>query len=225
MVETQEIVERSFYFSILKKLISEGYTLNPEDYQPATAASSAQFKADLAAIQLDKGYYISLFGAGNNQSKGEKLIPRIVINPKGWLPGDIGLVKEQLVKDADRYFVSEFPFESVDQFFDIHLVANTQEMIRMMAIFLQQSIPTRGYVKPYIYDTVPFDGNIFVEIVNFYDNSNLDKGIIEKVYQYQAKDTILDSVDLPDTLTPIKDITMMLGFNDEPLNELIHVQS
>lgn len=225
MIETQEVVERSFYFSLLNTLISEGYTVNPEDYLPQTPASEAQFKQDMQDIISSKGYFIHLFSAGNNQSKGEKTIPRIVINPKGWLPGDIGLPREQLVKESDRYFVSEFPFESIDQFFDIHLVANTQEMIRKMAIFLQRSIPTRGYIKPYIYDTVPFDGNIFVEVVNFYDTPNLDKGIIEKVYQFQAKDTLLDSKDLSDTITPIKDITLLLGINDEDPKELIHVKS
>lgn len=228
MIDSQEIIERSIYSSILKTLVDEGYTVDPHNYDANYDASLDQFKADMEQIILDKKYFISLFGVGNSQSRGEKTVPRIVINGRGFMPGDIGFERWALERSGDRFLISEFPFESINQFIDIHLVANTQESLRMMTYFIQISLPTRGYIKPYIYDQAPFDGNIYIQLANFYDLPRLDKGVMEKVYQYEIKDTLIDHHKCPviEPIVPITDISLLLDLMDgqEP-KELIRKQS
>lgn len=215
MINSQEIIERSIYLSILETLVSVNYTLDPQNYYPITPESEQRYKSDLERIMRNKGKYIYLFGIGNNQSKGMKeLLPRIVIDAQGFLPGDIGLPKTMMVREKENYVVSESPFEAIDQWIDIHLVSNTSEDNRLLLNILSTSIPQRGYIKPYTHEKVPFDGNIFIEAVNFYNTPNYDKGLIEKVYQFQVKDTLLDikfgSKEEPTIIPPMVDISLLI---------------
>ena len=68
MVNSQEIIERSIYVAILNMAIKLGYTINPEDYLPTSAANAERFKEDLKKITDEKGFYVSIFGVGNNLS-------------------------------------------------------------------------------------------------------------------------------------------------------------
>ena len=220
MINSQEIIERSFYQSLLQVGITSGYSLNPEDYYPITPENSKKYEEALKEIIQSKGRYVYIFGVGNNQSKGMKdLLPRITIESQGFLPGDIGFPKEMIDREGDNYVVTEQPFEAIDQFLDIHLVANKQEDIRLLLNIMSSAIPQRGYIKPYIYKEAPFDGNIFVEAVNFYNIPNLDKGLIEKVYQFEIKDTLLDysmgSTDDPIIIPPIIDISVLIQGENE----------
>lgn len=215
MISSQEIIERSIYTSILNTLISTGYSLNPEDYYPINNENSLRFKADKSQIESSKGFFIPLFGVGNNQSRGIKTCPRITIESQGFMPGDIGLPKQIIDKVEDSFFISEFPYEAIDQFIDIHLVANNQEEMRLLHTLLFASIPQRGYIKPYHMDKAPFDGNIYVEIANFYDRPNTDKGIMEKVYQFTIKDTLLSESEIPEPIVPINAIEVLLDLKSD----------
>lgn len=215
MIDSQEIIERSIYQSLLETTIRLGYTLNPEDYYPITPENLQRYQQDKAKIVATKGRFIPIFGVGNNQVKGMKdELPRIVVDSQGFLPGEIGLPRDMMEKVGQNFVVTEQPFEAIDQFIDIHLVSNTQEDIRLLLNIMVTSIPQRGYVKPYIYEDAPFDGNIFLEITNFYNTPNLDKGIIEKVYQFQVKDTLLDinfgSTEEPVVIPPLIDISVLI---------------
>ena len=82
------------------------------------------------------------------------------------------------------------------------------------------------YLEAGIHDNVKFvsarvdksiNGNIFIELVNFFDTPNLDMGIIEKIYQFQVFDTITYEKPVEGDLTPITDITLLLegeGYED-----------
>lgn len=210
MISSQEIIERSIYYSILNTLISKGYCINPDDYLPINKENSDRYKQDISKFEK----YIAIFGVGNPQSRGIKTIPSITIESQGFMPGDIGLPKEIISKQDTGYYVSEFPYEAIDQFIDIHLISNTQADIRLLHNILFASIPQRGYIKPYNLETKPFDGNIYVEINNFYDMPDTDKGIIEKVYQFTIKDTLLSQVDLPEPISPINSIELLLDLQN-----------
>lgn len=215
MINSQEIIERSLYKSVLTTVLNIGYTLDPEDYYPITAESQKRFEEDKKKIIDSKGMFIYIFGTGNNQSKGMKdNLPRICIDSQGFLPGDIGLPKQNISREEDDYVVTDQPYETIDQFIDIHLVSNNQSDIRFLLNILSSSIPQRGYIKPYIYDKAPFDGNIFIESVNFFNIPNLDKGLIEKVYQFEVKDSLLDystgSTEEPIIIPPIRDISLLV---------------
>ena len=214
MVSSQEVIERSIYSSILGVTIGLGYTVNPDDYLPINQENSARFKADIAKLKK----YVGIFGAGNNQSKGKKITPRIDINPRGFYPGAIGLPRELIEKESGiGYTATEIPYETIDQYIDIHLVSNSQEDIRLLNSILFYSVPQRGYIKPYTEERFLFSGNIFIELVNFFDTPNLDMGIIEKIYQFQVFDTITYEKPVEGDLTPITDITLLLegeGYED-----------
>lgn len=78
------------------------------------------------------------------------------------------------------------------------------------------SIPQRGYLKPYNVDEFLFSGNIFLELVNFFDIPNLDFGLLEKVYQFVIQDCVINETTEKADLVPITDITLLLenyGYN------------
>lgn len=211
MISSQEIIERSIYSALLKTLIYLNYSLDPLDYYPVDENNKNKFKSDKEAIKKEKGFFIDLFGVGNNQSRGMKECPRITLEAKGFMPGDMGLPKQIMEKVDDSYFVSEFPFEAINQYIDIHLVANNQNEMRLLHTILFSSIPQRGYIKPYHLEEIPFDGNIYLEVSNFYDMPDTDKGIMEKVYEFEIKDSILTDFikESEDPISPIKAIELL----------------
>lgn len=218
MISSQEIIERSVYGALLNTMVSLGYSLDPLNYYPVTEDNKQKFNSDKEAIKTNKGFFIDLFGVGNNQSRGIKNCPRITIEAKGFMPGDMGLPKQIMEKVEDSYFVSEFPFEAIDQYIDIHLVANNQVEMRLLHTILFSSVPQRGYIKPYNLEEVPFDGNIFIEISNFYDLPDNDKGIMEKVYEFNIKDSILEDQikEIEDPISPIHTIDLL--YSNEIIN-------
>lgn len=117
MVNSQEIIERSIYVAILNMAIKLGYTINPEDYLPTSAANAERFKEDLKKITDEKGFYVSIFGVGNNHSKGIKETPRIVVDSEGFYPGDIGLPRQIIEKEEGiGYTATEVPYETLSQY-------------------------------------------------------------------------------------------------------------
>ena len=175
MINSQEIIERSIYQALLNASIKLGYSLDPNNYLPISIENQKRFKEDMD--KLNK--YIWVFGTGNNQSKDKKLTPRIVVNARGFYPGGIGLPKLLIQKEEGIGFTAtEEPYETIDQFIDIHLIANNQEDLRLLHQVMFYSIPQRGYLKPYNVDEFLFSGNIFLELVNFFDIPNLDFGLL-----------------------------------------------
>ncbi len=221
MLHSQQVIERSIYFAILNILLQKGLTLNPEDYMPLSEANSIRYKTDREAIEADKHLYIELYGSSDSLSKGLKFAPRIVISPQGFYPGDIGFEKSQLEddNDSDNFLVTEMPFEAIDQNIDIILVSNNIEESRLLHSIVNSAIPQRGYVKPYTSVNKPFSGNIFILLANFYKADNNEHGLIEKVYQFTVKDTILEDIPFIDETVPINDIRLLLQDTE------IHVQT
>jgi len=211
MINSQEIIERSIYQALLNASIKLGYSLDPNNYLPISIENQKRFKEDMD--KLNK--YIWVFGTGNNQSKDKKLTPRIVVN--GFYPGGIGLPKLLIQKEEGIGFTAtEEPYETIDQFIDIHLIANNQEDLRLLHQVMFYSIPQRGYLKPYNVDEFLFSGNIFLELVNFFDIPNLDFGLLEKVYQFVIQDCVINEITEKADLVPITDITLLLenyGYN------------
>lgn len=213
MINSQEIIERSIYQALLNASIKLGYSLDPNNYLPISIENQKRFKEDMD--KLNK--YIWVFGTGNNQSKDKKLTPRIVVNARGFYPGGIGLPKLLIQKEERIGFTAtEEPYETIDQFIDIHLIANNQEDLRLLHQVMFYSIPQRGYLKPYNVDEFLFSGNIFLELVNFFDIPNLDFGLLEKVYQFVIQDCVINETTEKADLVPITDITLLLenyGYN------------
>lgn len=216
MVTTLEIIERSIYYSILRSAIKMGLTLNPMDYYPLTNETVQQFETDAKALRK----YVAIFGAGNSQSKGSKVSPRIVIDSHGFYPGSIGLPKRVYEKETEGYQGYELPFETLDQYIDIRLLSGIQEDNRELHNILFHSIPRKGYIPQYPSEVEEKTGNIFIELVNFFDQPNNEYGLIEKVYQFSILDCVVKEEPLEDVGPPIIEIDLLT----EQLNRILTVK-
>ena len=214
MVNSQEIIERSLYSSLLEVSMSLGYSVNPDDYLPINNINQRRFQEDIQKL----GKYIAIYGTGNNQSKDQKITPRIVVNAKGFYPGSVGLPKYLIDKEVGIGFTSsEEPYETIDQYIDVHLVANNQDDMRLLHQILFYSIPQRGYLKPYNEDKFLFTGNIFIELVNFFDKPNEHVGILEKIYEFIVMDSLIEERTTVTDLVPITDISLLLADYNETI--------
>jgi hypothetical protein len=220
MVNSEEVVERTFYINILDTALQKGFTLNPDNYLPISPENEKRFLSDIGALSK----FIPIFGTGNNQVRGPKTLPRITIELQGYYPGDIGVNKHIIGDNLENgnYQNSEFPYETRDITIDVHLVAKTQSDLRLLHNIMYQSLPTRGYLKPYFNDygewkseSMGPSNNLFIEITNFWDHQDTQEGILEKVYTYVCKDGVIPEEKLSDgTITPIKDISVLIGLVD-----------
>ena len=221
MVNTEEIVERTFYISLLHTALEKGLTVNPQDYLPVSPENEKKFEADIKGLKK----FIPIFGIGNNQVRGIKTCPRITLELQGYYPGNIG-VEKFIIGDKlenGNYQASEFPFETKDITIDVHLVANTQPDMRLLHSLMYQALPSRGYLKPYYNDLEEWSsgrvgptGNLYIEIGNYYDHQDVEHGILEKVYQYTCVDGLLEEkLSGEGELVPIIDISVLIGTIEE----------
>lgn len=218
MINSQEIIERSVYQALLDVTKELGYTLDPQDYLPISNENKQRYDQDLAKIKKP----IAVFGTGNSEAKGARISPRIVVNARGFYPGTVGLPKVLLEKQVGvGWTANQEPYETIDQYIDIHLVANNQEDMRLLHQILFWSIPQRGYIKPYNEENFLFSGNIFIELINFYDQPNNNVGMMEKVYEFLVLDTMVgERTNLPTDLVPIQDISVLIENYGYNLNEV-----
>lgn len=217
-ISSQEILERSLYTQLMEVTLGLGLTLNPEDYYPITPESAARFEADLSDLKTEKKTFISIFGVANNQSRGQKETPRITVESEGFYPGDVGMPKQILeLQEGLGYTATEFPYEAINQYINIRLVANNQTEMRLLHTILFTAIPQRGYIKPWPSPTFLKEGNIFLDLFNYYNRQDNDYGILEKVYQFVIYDTLLEVREIPDeVIAPINQITLLLDTLNDP---------
>lgn len=208
MVNSQEIIERSIYMALLRVTVELGYGLDPNNYLPVSIENSEKFQQDLK--NLNK--YIPIIGTGNATSKDQKITPRIVLNARGFYPGNIGLPKELIEKaEGIGFTANEEPYETLDQYMDVHLVASNQDDLRLLHQIMFWSLPQRGYIKPYTADKFLPSGNIFIEVGNFFDYPNVNMGLLEKVYEYRIYDTLIgEKEDVITDLVPMTSVTVLL---------------
>lgn len=230
MVNSEEVVERTFYISLLNVLLKNGLTLNPEDYLPLSPQNEKRFLEDMNGMKK----FIPLWGVSNNQVKGPKTLPRITLELQGYYSGDIGIEKYIIGDKLEdgNYQSSEFPYETKDITIDVHLVSQTQADMRLLHNILYTALPSRGYIRPYFNDLEEWEegriaptGNLFIEIGNYYDHPDVEHGILEKVYTYTCKDGILPEKALEDgALTPIKDISVLMGLVEQNEKDMLELK-
>ena len=230
MVTSQEIVERSFYISLLHQTLIRGLTINPENYLVKnedglwvpTRELNDQYIHDKEAIETEltkkgSGFYY-IFGVGNNQSRGKQDLPRITLDLTAWYPGEIGLEKEtnELDEASGLYQVIDYDYEPKSSRIDVHLCANNQQEMRILHEIMYRALPSRGYIKPYLNDYESWknskfspSGNIYIEVGNFYDHDDLQQGFLEKVYTYEVRDGLLNPEIIAE-ITPIADISVLI---------------
>ncbi len=228
MVNSQEIIERSFYMGLLRTALKNNLTLDPDNYLPFTIESQNRYMKDKEA--LDK--FVHIFGVGNNQSRGKKEVPRITLDLQGYYPGTIGVEKYHLDVDEDaRPILVESEFTTKSIIIDVHLVASNQDDMRMLHSLMYKSLPASGYIKPFLNNKEEYlrtgfnpTGNIFIEVSNHYDHPDNSQGLLEKVYSYTVEDgLVIDYEDNNEPLAPIRDISAILN-NIDSSSTTINIQ-
>ena len=194
--------------ALLRVTIELGYGLDPNNYLPVSVENSEKFQQDLK--NLNK--YIPIIGTGNATSKDQKITPRIVLNARGFYPGNIGLPRELIEKaEGIGFTANEEPYETLDQYIDVHLVASNQDDLRLLHQIMFWALPQRGYIKPYTAEKFLPSGNIFIEVGNFFDYPNVNLGLLEKVYEYRIYDTLLgEKEDVITDIVPMTSVTVLL---------------
>ena len=218
MVNLEEVIERSFYISLLHETLKRGLTINPDEYlvngEP-TEKTADQFEKDKQAIGKK---FIYVFGIGNNLSRGAKECPRITIELNAYYPGELGTEKFSVEEAKENFDVVEYDYTTKSTNLDIHLVANTQQEMRLLHDIMYHALPAKGYIKPYFNDyedwkstPIGATGNLYIEVGNFYDHPDLQHGLLEKVYTYEVSDgLILEEVVSHGEIVPIKDISVLI---------------
>ena len=218
MVNLEEIIERSFYIALLHETLKRGLTINPDEYlvngEP-TEKTADQFEKDKQAIGKK---FIYVFGIGNNLSRGAKECPRITIELNAYYPGELGTEKFSVEEAKENFDVVEYDYTTKSTNLDIHLVANTQQEMRLLHDIMYHALPAKGYIKPYFNDyedwkstPIGATGNLYIEVGNFYDHPDLQHGLLEKVYTYEVSDgLILEEVVSQGEIVPIKDISVLI---------------
>ena len=230
MVSSQEIIERSFYMSLLYTALKSNLTLDPDNYLPLTVESQAQYKKDKEELKT----FVQIFGVGNNQSRGKKEAPRITLELQGYYPGTIGVEKYHLdVDESARPVMVESEFTTKTIVIDVHLVANNQEEMRMLHSLMYRSLPASGYIRPFVNNKEEYmtatkllpTGNIFIEVSNHYDHQDNSHGLLEKVYSYTVEDgLVVDNLPTEYVLSPITDISVFIGNESSEVATEINVQ-
>ena len=225
MINSQEIIERSIYSSLLRVTKLKGYTIDPNDYLPVSTANQKRYEEDVKKIMQNKGTFISIFGTANNASKDIKKAPRIVVDARGFYPGGIGIDKVLLENEEGAGFtITEEPYNSIDQFINIHLVANNQEELRLLHQLTFLSIPVKGYIKPYTEDKLLVSGNIFINLLNFYDSPAYAVSLMEKVYEFVVEDTLIGENETDIKVPPLRDISVLMDKYDTSISPFIGVK-
>lgn len=184
MNNIQERVERSIYDLIRRTLVNEGYLADIENYVVTEEGYGAYNRENLAIAGVNK-FYIQVYGQSSTQARGEKTVPRIVVQCQGALPGDIGSPFTSKQVDGERYSVYKHPYSTSNFKIDIIISHNTASHFRVCSAILAESLGTRNYIPFYDDPTSSF----FIEVQNTgYSIRDIIEGVTDSVLSYQVKD-------------------------------------
>ena len=218
METSQTVIERTLYASILRVALNAGVTVNPEDYLPVTVENMQRYQQACSSLET----FVAIFGVGNSQVRGQKILPRITIDLTSYYPGDLG-VEPYMIGDKgenEKFTLYGYPFETKNSSYDIHLVAQNANQMRLLHQILYTALPGKGYIRPFVFETMAEylqnpgllkSGNLFVQVGNFYDHNDVDHGILEKVYTYDCIDGLIDETIKDANIAPIRDITAIIN--------------
>jgi len=211
LTNVQEIIERSLFEVIRLELVDKLYLPDVSDTgtYPDNATGWAKWETDIKTIVGAKGFAIELFSVGNNEAKGMKKVPRIVIESGNFLPGALGGDPQRYFEDqGDDYKALVTPPQTVDFYINFHLISKDIVQGRILNAILALSIPRRGYIPWYNDGTKSF----FARYLNYYDQGDESLGINEYVYAYEIPDAWdREDVEAYATIAKMTEITLNIN--------------
>lgn len=212
LTSIQSIIERSLFEIIRKELVDKLYLpdIADTDTYPDNEIGWAKWEADIKAIANGaKGFAIELFSVGNNEAKGIKKVPRIVIDSGNFLPGALGGDPRRYFEDqGNNYKALITPPQTVDFYVNFHLVSSSAVQARILNSILALAIPRRGYIVWYNDATKSF----FARYLNYYDQGDKSVGVDECVYAYEIPDAWdREDVEVYATIAKTSEITLNIN--------------
>ena len=208
LTSIQEIIERTLFEAIRQEVVDKEYLPDVSDIgtYPDTEAGWTAWEAAINTVVSTKGFAIEVFGGGSNEAKGTKKVPRIVIECGNFLLGDLGGDPRRFFVDKTTHFQALVtPPQTVNFFVNFHLISNTVEQTRILNAIMALAVPRRHY-HPWYNDTTK---TFFAEYLNYYDQSNVDKGITEYVYGYKVPDAWdHEDIEIYETVAKMTEITL-----------------
>lgn len=228
ILDIEAMLERTVYHRLRKYTISIGYTLDSDLYDTNSndinivKTETERYKKDLTEIVNNKGFAIEIFGTANNQARGTKKPPRIVVESESFYEGELGLqVADNYIKNQNGTFTKVEPVSITnDWFFNIHLVANTIEQLRVLRQILIMSLPRRGYINWYTEKKLQKTQNLLCRYLTQHDLDWEQEGIMEKVYRFTISDVhVHDDIITDIIVPPIKEINFDIENEDQTFKD------
>ena len=121
MVNTEEIVERTFYICLLQTALKKGLTLNPEDYLPLSQENEKRFQADKEAQGASNGGSVLAVPSASKSTEASKAFVKFVMenvdaNVEGFqnyglYPSYLKALESDVFKEGDEFFGGQQIFD------------------------------------------------------------------------------------------------------------------
>ena len=210
LLDVEAMLERTIYHRLRKYTIGIGYALDIDQYDIENndiniiKTETKRYQEDLKELVINKGFAIELFGASDNQSRGTKKVPRIVVETESFYEGELGLqVADNYIRGQDGNYTKVEPVSITnDWFFNIHLVANTIEQLRLLRHIIIMSLPRRGYINWYTEQKLQKSHNLLCRYLTQHDSDWEQEGIMEKIYRFTIPDVHVHEDLITDIIVP-----------------------
>lgn len=224
LTDIEEKVERTIFEVLRLKAVEEGFTPditnydidNPDD--TIAAAATDAYMAALKTIQNTKGFAVDIFNYSNQQARGMKKSPRIVVQTEAFYPGEIGLdvtPQYKLNPVTGKYESLRSTTLTSNLFLNVHLVASTVKQIRALHGIMVACLPRMGYLIWYTETRLRPSHNLLVRYVSYYEADFIAEGVIEKIYRYEIPDAHeVEDIMVEMNISPIKEITVDIQTQD-----------
>lgn len=211
-------IERSVFERIRIGIVDAGYLPDVLNYDLTNQTDRNQYKVDQAAIVANLGFSIDIYSRSGFKSKGIKKIPRIVIEWKRYVSGDIGADIAPFYVPAngdplspDSYLKKVMPHIASSSQFQIRIITNEAIQERVIIDILSNTLGRRGSI-PFYDESTDF---IFIRQTGYMENPEPAENTDEKIYMYEIPDIFeIDATILATGIVPITEINTEIQLKD-----------
>lgn len=205
----QRTIQRSIFEAIRLVLVGEGYLPDIETFNLADPNSRKAYEDQIGTIASGaKKFAIELFNHSSNQFKGLKNTPRIAINPRRVIPGDIGFNVYEAsytrnTSNPDTFTKTNLPFDASNLQLEINLVSSTSEQAIVLNAVLQKALGVRKFIN--LHGT---QETFLIRQYDYFEATDSPEGVMEDIYSYQVDDLVLNEEVISTSIASIKEITL-----------------
>lgn len=211
---TYEEIERTLYLKMLRLATSMGYAVDITQYQPRNGANETAY---LTARQdvLDAGNeLIDVFNISEADSRGEKLVNRIVINLRSIDPGSVYHSGETYYDEVSPNHYDTKTVEGGLQVlrYDIRSVTKSAKYDRICRQIILGALTNSKATISTVKDDYTFDTNknFLIQHIGSTDVNQTD--FLERLYTFDVTDVWIDEFDTSTIETGIVPLQTVTGY-------------